>query len=496
MSNMKRARKTGNIYHRANKYSILSPSRQDQQEASSSRHNVEEFSAAYEWQNEYDDAMEDGHQDTVQHDEGDSVQDGDANFTDDSDVEAGSALNIDNMSIEDGIRYWALSNNQTHQSINMVLRLFKKTGVKVPASAKTLLKTKRNPSSEIKDIDGGQFWYRGFRSCLLNYFRSVKVPPKYITLTLSIDGLPLHNSSNMQFWPILFKIEELPQAPVMAAAIFCGFQKPNNIEEFLRPAVDELNLLMANGIIIHGKKVVVKMRAIVADTPARAFIKGVKGHTGYNACLKCTVEGNHSEAGHTIVYANDSNARKRTNEKFRKYEYPGHQITTTPLCQLNNFDIVQHVTISDLLHLFHLGIMKRLIIGWRDGKLGKRAWSQEQCQKISAALLKINLPSEMHRKLRSIKYANFWKGVEFGYFLNYAGLVVLKPHLPNELFNHFMLLFCAVTLLSSNVYKTKWKVAGQLLDKFVKDFETLYGERYISSNVHNLRHVLEEVEHF
>ena len=76
---------------------------------------VEEFSAAYEWQNEYDDAMEDGHQDTVQHDEGDSVQDGDANFTDDSDVEAGSALNIDNMSIEDGIRYWALSNNQTHQ---------------------------------------------------------------------------------------------------------------------------------------------------------------------------------------------------------------------------------------------------------------------------------------------------------------------------------------------------------------------------------------------
>uniref|UniRef100_A0A182I5E3 Uncharacterized protein n=1 Tax=Anopheles arabiensis TaxID=7173 RepID=A0A182I5E3_ANOAR len=241
--------------------------------------------------------MEDGHQDTVQHDEGDSVQDGDANFTDDSDVEAGSALNIDNMSIEDGIRYWALSNNQTHQSINMVLRLFKKTGVKVPASAKTLLKTKRNPSSEIKDIDGGQFWYRGFRSCLLNYFRSVKVPPNCITLTLSIDGLPLHNSSNMQFWPILFKIEELPQAPVMAAAIFFGFQKPNNIEEFLRPAVDELNLLMANGIIIHGKK-------------------------------------------------------------------------------------------------------------------------------------------------------------------------------------------------------TKWKVAGQLLDKFVKDFETLYGERYISSNVHNLRHVLEEVEHF
>ena len=127
--------------------------------------------------------------------------------------------------------------------------------------------------------------------------------------------------------------------------------------------------------------------------------------------------------------------------------------------------------------------------------LGKRSCSHEHCQTISTALLNITFPSEMHRELRSIKYAMFWKGVEFGYFLNYAGLVVLKPHLPNELFNQYVLLFCAITALSSNVYKTKWKVAGQLLDEFVNDFETLYGERYISCNDHNLLHVVEEVEH-
>ncbi|KFB47168.1 AGAP002950-PA-like protein [Anopheles sinensis] len=35
-----------------------------------------------------------------------------------------------------------------------------------------------------------------------------------------------------------------------------------------------------------------------------------------------------------------------------------------------------------------------------------------------------------------------------------------------------------------------------MLDKFVDDFATVYGKRYMSSNVHNLQHVFEEVLRF
>lgn len=95
----------------------------------------------------------------------------DESFSDTSDVEDDSVRNIDTMSIEDGLRFWALSSNAPHSSVNMVLKLFKKANVKVPSTAKTLLRTKRNPSSEIKEIGGGQYWYRGITKCLLNYFR-------------------------------------------------------------------------------------------------------------------------------------------------------------------------------------------------------------------------------------------------------------------------------------------------------------------------------------
>uniref|UniRef100_A0A182PUL8 Uncharacterized protein n=1 Tax=Anopheles epiroticus TaxID=199890 RepID=A0A182PUL8_9DIPT len=103
------------------------------------------------------------------------------------------------MSIIDGIRYWALSTNATYRSINMVLQLFKKVNVRVPSTAKTLLKTERKCSTQISDIRGGQFWYGGFKRCLVNYFSTEISPSSILSLTVSIDGLPLHENSSMQF---------------------------------------------------------------------------------------------------------------------------------------------------------------------------------------------------------------------------------------------------------------------------------------------------------
>uniref|UniRef100_A0A182NN00 Uncharacterized protein n=1 Tax=Anopheles dirus TaxID=7168 RepID=A0A182NN00_9DIPT len=320
---------------------------------------------------------------------------GDEDLSDDSDIEEDNVRTIENMSTIDGIRYWALKHNASHASIDTILKVFKRANIKVPANAKTLLKTKRNASTEITEISGGQFWYHGIKKSILNYFRSTKCLSRLLSLTFSVDGLPLHNNSTMQFWPILFSIYEVPKAPVMTAAIFCGLKKPQSIEEYLRPMVEELNSLTSHGMTIHGESIAVKVRAIVADTPARAFIKGVTGHTGYGGCLKCTVHGKYHSTTRTVAFAG-IHAPRRTDQGFRENTYPGHRKTITPLLDLQNFDMIQDIIVADELHILHLGVTKRLIVGWRDGTLGKKRWSAQQIDKISEALKNIALPSEIH----------------------------------------------------------------------------------------------------
>ncbi|XP_061508321.1 uncharacterized protein LOC133392261 [Anopheles gambiae] len=158
--------------------------------------------------------------------------------------------------------------------------------------------------------------------------------------------------------------------------------------------------------------------------------------------------------------------------------------------------MIRDIIVADRLHLIDLGIMKRLLLGWRDGKLGIKAWNKQQIELIDKALDKIRQPSEVHRKQRPIKYIKYWKASECAFFLHYPAIAVLKDHLPQNVYKHFLLLFCAITILSTRVYKQKWPLAGQLLDKFVADFPTVYNERYMTSNIHNLQHVFEDVDRF
>lgn len=188
---------------------------------------------------------------------------------------------------------------------------------------------------------------------------------------------------------------------------------------------------------------------------------------------------------------------KRTDEKFRQNAYNQHQKATTPLLKIPSLNLIEDVIVGDRLHLIDLGVMKRLLLGWRDGTLGYGTkLSSQQSGKISQKISAIQLPSEIHRKLRGLDYLSFWKGSEFSSFLHYASIVVLKEFLPIDNYNHFLLLFCSITMLSSNYYKSNWHVARKMLEKFVSEYMDLYGEQFLTSNVHNLQHIVDEVERF
>lgn len=57
-------------------------------------------------------------------------------------------------------------------------------------------------------------------------------------------------------------------------AVWFGDSKPSCVNEYLTKFVQELNGLAEHGMEINGFQLSVRIRSIIADTPARSFLKG------------------------------------------------------------------------------------------------------------------------------------------------------------------------------------------------------------------------------
>lgn len=188
----------------------------------------------------------------------------------------------------------------------------------------------------------------------------------------------------------------------------------------------------------------------------------------------------------------------RTNFSFRNRSVPAHHREYSIIEELPVNMIDDFVT-SDSLHLLHLGLMKKLLNIWKNGsEYFKFKWTDDNIAELNRLLLRCNseLPTDIHRSMRSLNVFKFWKGTEFRSLLMYVGIVVLKPVLRIEEYDHFVKLFCAVTLCSNDKYSNYIHIAEILYSRFIEEFIDLYGLDSISSNVHNLAHIVNDVKRF
>lgn len=104
--------------------------------------------------------------------------------------------------------------------------------------------------------------------------------------------------------------------------------------------------------------------------------------------------------------------------------------------------------------------------------------------------------SQIHRKVRTFDYFNNYKGTEYRTFLLYLSIIVLKDFLPIDQYKHFLQLFCAVTICYTNIYKKYLPIAKELFDEYIENYIQIYGIDDIGSNVHNLSHIVDDVNRF
>lgn len=96
--------------------------------------------------------------------------------------------------------------------------------------------------------------------------------------------------------------------------------------------------------------------------------------------------------------------------------------------------MIKDFPIGDVLHLIDLGIPKRFLKGFIEGKLNNydAKWSSREINEVSQFLESCKLPREIKQKVRSLKELPHWKGTEFRTFLLYISIVLVNRFFPNE----------------------------------------------------------------
>lgn len=228
-------------------------------------------------------------------------------------------------------------------------------------------------------------------------------------------------------------------------------------------------------------------------------ITGVIGHNGYNSCARCLTEGEYSYDGGCMIFP-QLNADFRTDKDFRAGVYVDHYKKRTIIENIEGLDMVKDFAIGDVLHLIDLGVMKRFICGWKIGNLNNKnaKWAAADINDISDFLNQLKLPQEFNRQLRGLDELPYWKGTEYRSFLFYVTPIVVREYFQSEeIYDHFMNFYCAIVICSRHDQPHRnYNIARHMLNDFLKCIKMLYGSTLFTSNVHNLCHLVDDVERF
>ncbi|GAB0097594.1 uncharacterized protein DMENIID0001_132510 [Sergentomyia squamirostris] len=258
-------------------------------------------------------------------------------------------------SFSDKLQEWAVTHKIPQNAINSLLGILRQEpGLHhLPRDSRTLQKTPE--SVNIQEQPAGKLWIGSLRTIIRSLLENKSVVDT-INLQLHIDGLPIAGSSKSQFWPVQFRILEYPDILPQVVVIFHGEGKPPSLENYLGPMVDDLKLMLQEGIQLNNKNVQIQLHSVIADSPAWAYIKGVVYFNHCHGCTKCTVEGDYYyKQGHHMSFSS-LDAAKRTDEDFRLRKDPDHHKEATPFERLP-IDMIQKFPVADSLHLFDLAFV-------------------------------------------------------------------------------------------------------------------------------------------
>ena len=283
---------------------------------------------------------------------------------------------------------------------------------------------------------------------------------------------------------------------------------------------EHIILLPFSGMVIknsEGKDLTIRgiLLSATMDAPAKCLMQNLvqfNAFGGFPYCLEQGVSVKTSAKGHTHAYPFNreklskgyGTERNHENTLHHAYEAQKSKLkgNYAPVCGVKGyswfmfipgFDIVKGVS-TDCMHCVLLGVTKMLMTLWFDKSHAAKDWSiGNRGEEVERRLLNIAPPNCISRAPTSIsKDYGPWKDSEFRSFLFFYGIPCLWNILPDEYFQHFILLVEAIWLLDPSSGSTLClQKADNLLRRFCLIVEALYGRWYETFNVHYLLNLLE-----
>lgn len=310
-----------------------------------------------------------------------------------------------------------------------------------------------------------------------------------IRFDINIDGLKLYFSSRQVFWPILGCLVNEKEPFIIA--VYHGEDKPSLSPFFLRQFVNELSILMRNGIEFNGTEYHIEIRNFVLDAPARAFIKCIRGHNSKKVCEKCYVTGVRYKNREVFL---DYDAVLRHDKEFRLRIDALHHIpaVTSPLEEIGIGMVFQFRL--DEMHLLYSGVFQRrmkFILGKQRLNQGKISVRDKIA--VSAAIdeIKPHIPIEFCKRPRNLSYFGRYKASEFRRILLYDGLKVFRL-LDRNLYTNYLFLQCGVYILSSPLLvesDNMIEIADYLFRSFISHAADIFGNEFVTYYIHVLSHL-------
>ena len=340
--------------------------------------------------------------------------------------------------------------------------------------------------------------------------------PGNLCLMLNIDWFAPFDQTIYSVGAIYFVVQNLPRCErfkeeniILVGLIPGPTEPPKNINSYLIPLVDDLLELydgasISNPNSIFGSTTIrAVLSCIVCDIPATRKVCGFLGKNALKGCSKCLKEFPTARFGAKPDYSGfdceNWPVRKLSEHKKHVSEVKQaktstkhsekeslHGVRYSELLRLPYFDVIRFHVVDPMHNLF-LGLAKHTMSTWKELNILNEADFQTLQAKVDALVPPPKI-GRIPRKIASGFYsftADEWKN----WVLVYS-LYSLVDVLPTHDYQCWCLFVDACRLLCQLVITEQEILAAhELITKFCKKFEELYGPQHCTPNMHLACHI-------